>query len=504
MGGNAKGILVRLHLRLLALPLILGLLVGSAAFLPSPARADTSDLPKASPAMAWLAKQTNSAGLLESSAGYGDVGLTLDAVLAGAAAGAPQATMDRWMDGVAAAIQPRVIYDDGAGTLTRDTGTIAKALLALAVTRRSPTSFGGINPRALTEEALTQGGETGWVGAPAQPTGTNAFGQAYAMLGLARTGVLDPATVGFVAAKQCADGGFPMFFTAGKSCAAAGSSSDPDGTAIMIMALRAAQAEGIAAATTPLAGAVSYLTAIQEANGSFRSARVVAGQDPPQNSNTSGLAAAALADLRSDAVAEVRTWMATMQLTSGAEAGAIAHTAADRTKAITTASRGVWVRATTQGVLAFAPVDFSTLTPFSVYTRPGTHTFNGRQWRTRCEPYSQTTRCFTDIWASQVRQENGRFVVVTGWTFNNLSYLPSPRSLWAANNLANAAPGTSKTWTAENGRLWRTECDTAVTGRNGCRAYIWGSFIANVAPAGQPPRYQWKQDWVFNNLVYFS
>lgn len=107
--------------------------------------------------------------------------------------------------------------------------------------------------------------------------------------------------------------------------------------------------------------------------------------------------------------------------------------------------------------------------PVDVYTTPGEHTINGRQWRTWCEPYSRTARCTTQIKTGGV------------WTFNNLTYLPSARSLWQGNILATPGYHTS------SGRKWYTECDTERTGRNGCRAYI-----------------QVDGTYVFNNLVRFG
>lgn len=107
----------------------------------------------------------------------------------------------------------------------------------------------------------------------------------------------------------------------------------------------------------------------------------------------------------------------------------------------------------------------------NVYTTPGEHTVAGRQWRTWCEPYSQTARCTTQL------------KVAGEWTFNNLTYLPSPRSLWKGNPLAE--PGYHRV----NSRNWFTECDTPRTGRNGCRSYIDASGRGN---------------YVFNNLVQFG
>lgn len=132
-----------------------------------------------------------------------------------------------------------------------------------------------------------------------------------------------------------------------------------------------------------------------------------------------------------------------------------------------------------------------------VYTTPGTHFVNGREWRTACVPYSQTKRCTTEIKATQVTLNNGRYVSANGWVFNNLTYLPSPRSLWGKNNLGKKADWTS------NGRHWRTECDTATTGRNGCRSYIWSSTVVSTKTSSGY-RYSVKNQWVFNNIVKFG
>ncbi|WP_147454046.1 hypothetical protein [Tessaracoccus antarcticus] len=107
---------------------------------------------------------------------------------------------------------------------------------------------------------------------------------------------------------------------------------------------------------------------------------------------------------------------------------------------------------------------------FDVYTTEGIHYFNGNFWWTECEAYSSVVdRCRTHY-----APGNGN----ADFTFNNLTYLPSPRSLWTKNPL-----GVTGSWTANDGGRWRTECDTALTGRNGCRTWRNG---------------------VFNNIVRFS
>ncbi|GAB3811699.1 hypothetical protein GCM10028820_03370 [Tessaracoccus terricola] len=135
-----------------------------------------------------------------------------------------------------------------------------------------------------------------------------------------------------------------------------------------------------------------------------------------------------------------------------------------------------------------------------VYTTPGEHHVGGRDWRTTCQPYSTTQRCRTEIRATQIALVDGRYVQRTGWVFNNLTYLPSPRSIWKDNPLGGyAQAGYDKQWTSE-GRAWRTECDTATSGRNGCRAYI-RSTVIEVNPAGG---YRTVTKWVFNNIVRFG
>ena len=138
-------------------------------------------------------------------------------------------------------------------------------------------------------------------------------------------------------------------------------------------------------------------------------------------------------------------------------------------------------------------------TPQVPYEVPGYHVVNGRQWNTSCEPYSQTIRCRTDIWATVVVLEKGRFVRKTGWHFNNLTYLPMmTRAQWSANPLAIEGEWTS------NGRAWRTECDTAQTGQNGCRAYIRTNVVTATARPDGSWAYSSSLQWVFNNIVRFK
>lgn len=135
----------------------------------------------------------------------------------------------------------------------------------------------------------------------------------------------------------------------------------------------------------------------------------------------------------------------------------------------------------------------------TVYNTPGGQSVNGRLWNTTCEKYSSNVvRCRTNIWATQVHLVKGNYVQKTGWTFNNLSYLASPRTSWAGNNLGR----TNNSW-ASGGKTWRTECDTATTGRGGCRSYVW-TKQAQAKKVGSTWSYSNVEGWVFNNLVLFA
>ncbi len=135
----------------------------------------------------------------------------------------------------------------------------------------------------------------------------------------------------------------------------------------------------------------------------------------------------------------------------------------------------------------------------SVYNTPGGQISAGRLWNTTCEKYStNVVRCRANIWGTQVTYVKGRYVSKTGWTFNNLSYLPSPRASWAGNNLGQSNPS----WNS-GGRKWKTECDTATTGQGGCRSYVWTKKVIAVK-SGSGYVYKNNEQWVFNNLVLFS
>lgn len=64
--------------------------------------------------------------------------------------------------------------------------------------------------------------------------------------------------------------------------------------------------------------------------------------------------------------------------------------------------------------------------------------------------------------------------------------------------------GKAGTWTANDGRQWRTECDTAATGRNACRSYTMTTAYSATPKAGGGYRFSQSRQWVFNNIVLFK
>lgn len=334
---------MRTRTRLLAFPLIVGL----AAAAPLPA---TADAPGADAAVEWMYSKTLDSGLIESFPGWGDVGLTFDSILAAAATDAPREMIDKWVAGTEADFYDKYVWDEGDG-LRWTPGVVGKAVVALDAVGVSTTDFAGTNPQDLAVKSLTLGAEPGWVGAPDDPTGSNAFAQALVMMAVARTGDLPAEPVEFVASKQCDDGGFPMFFQTGKSCAEAGSSSDPDGTALITMALLAAKADGVAAADAPLQKATSWLVSMQRDNGSYFGA---VPWTAVENTNSTGLISGVLAGINAGVAADAATWVSSLQVPEGA----IAYDATGFEAGLTSTNVSQYVRSTPQAVLALAGASY--------------------------------------------------------------------------------------------------------------------------------------------------
>lgn len=323
------------------------ILVGGLILCPqSGASADEAPDDAATSAVAWLESKSLQDGLVPTSADWGDVSITLDAVLAAAATDSVGAA-ETWLGAVGPHLGERISID---------VGLLGKALVAADAVGVDGTDVEGINLRQQALDSLGKGGAPGWAGIDEAPEGANAFGQSLIILGLARTGEVPPAAVDFLVAQQCADGGFPMFFGQGDGCGDA--VSDPDGTALVVMALRSAAADCVQGADAPLETAVEWLVSQQQGNGSFLGA-------PPwtaiQNTNSTGVIAGALARFDPAAAQRASEWVAGMQLAAGAtEAGAISYDEASRTA---DPAMATWqnIRSTPQAVLALTRESYATV-----------------------------------------------------------------------------------------------------------------------------------------------
>ena len=332
------------------------------------------DRPKA--AAAWLYAQTVDGAMPGSNPGSKDWGSTVDALFALEAAGAPAEHITALGNAIEAHAGDYATYDahDEPGVVIA--GAMGKLLVAASMLNRDVNDFGGIDLRARALATVGADGVKGQVSDINKMNNANLFGQSLVMIGLARTGDLPADTVTFLTTQQCSAGYFRIFYTDGLSCDEAQGSPDRDATAMGIMALRAAKAKGISAADAPLAKAAAWLLTDQHPNGAF----VGSPWTPKENSNSSGLVAAALSGLEPGAVEKITTWMTGLQLTASnggaaaAESGAIAYdtdTFGDAVaNGMASSTRQTWRYATAQAIFAFAPIDLYHLAPGSHAGKP--------------------------------------------------------------------------------------------------------------------------------------
>ncbi len=210
---------------------------------------------------------------------YPDYGVTADAVLALDAAGAGQteaAAATRWL-------ADNVVSYTGFGDPTEiSSGSVAKLLNVALAQGVDPAAFGGYDLTATLRSLEQPSGQFRDVSKYPKSDGSygdysNVFGQSLALVGLQRTGSgPSPASVSFLAAQQCADGGFRLDFGV-TPC-----SSDPDATAMAVQALIAVRGTADANAARGL----DYLAGRQAAGGG------VGGGGPTSavNANSTGLA----------------------------------------------------------------------------------------------------------------------------------------------------------------------------------------------------------------------
>ncbi|MFY1704884.1 cell wall anchor protein [Micromonospora sp. WMMA1923] len=337
----------------------------------APAAADTA---AGRAAATWLAGEFDD-GALPGPFGGPDWGLTIDGILALSATGVAAPTRQAATAQVAAHVRAYNSYDDWGIPGFTDGGATAKLLYAAAAAGADPTAFGGFDLRAETL-SLIAGADTGHqrgritsrTTADSGPDASNTFDQSFAVLGLARSGDLPPATVDFLLRQQCAAGGFRLYPDTvdgpSPSCdEQADALLDVDSTAMAVQALLAAADAGAGGAADAAGRAADWLVAQQHPDGSFGGSGPTTGA----NSNSTGLAGQALAAARRDTPAtRAADALRALQLTTAnggaaaADAGAVAYNTTEFTAGvqagIADTGRDQWRRATAQALLGLVQV----------------------------------------------------------------------------------------------------------------------------------------------------
>ncbi|OPC84059.1 hypothetical protein B4N89_26810 [Embleya scabrispora] len=309
-----------------------------------------TDDPTVTAAAAWLSRELARGDGVLSRAGVPDPGLTTDALLALSAVDPHGATAARVADRLAATATDYVTWDARGKPGVLLAGPLAKLTLALAAQGRDVTSIGGRNADAeLRALMTTTGADAGRFADrnPHAPDNANTFGQAYAVLALARSeeGVPD-AAIRYLLSTQCGSGGYRLMPGTPTSCTA-----DTDTSALVVQALLTVPRTPPVAAS--LTRAVGWLLSKQDAAvGAFGGT----GPTAAVNANSTGLIAQTLAAVgQRERAGRAADWIRSMALIEGDDAGALAYNAdalADaRAHGIDDVTRDQWHRSTPQAIL---------------------------------------------------------------------------------------------------------------------------------------------------------
>jgi hypothetical protein len=328
--------------RVAASVLVASLVMGVAA-LPAGARAPGDE---AAVAAGWLARQFVDGERLETTFdgnAFPDQGLTIDAVLGFAAAGAADDAAGAATSWLARSENTSMYIGDPAFGEAY-AGPTAKLALLAQVRGLDPTSFGedGVDLIARLESLEQPNGR--FADQTSFGDFSNSIGQSLAVIVLARQPGTDPsaASIDLLLESRCADGGFALDLEPGPSDCLSGA----DTTAFAAQALLAA------GRTSEAEAALDHLAATQDASGGF------AAPDGGPNANSTGVAAQALRAGGRDQQADAAEAFL-LDLQQGCDApeaaqGGIAFDAGDFDG--TTA-----VRATAQALLGFAPAGLEAL-----------------------------------------------------------------------------------------------------------------------------------------------
>ena len=299
---------------------------------------------------------------------FDDIGLTIDGLLALAAGGRGGDAEAKNASDYVVAHAADYATDGGDG---RFAGALGKLLLVAEI-RGISTTMGALNVETdLRSRMQTTGNSAGRFSDKGTAFGndpsndfSNGFGDAIDVIALSGTTAGVPAAaLTWLRKQQCANGGFRSNFgnavletegAATNTSCAANSETDLDATTFALLALAASGDESDATVNAFLDG-LDYLVSQQADNGSFANG----------NGNSTGLAASLLRGVGDapDANLAAKYVIDNLQLSSGADAGAIALTKAGadtaKTSGLTAPTREVFERATPQAVLALGLPDYT-------------------------------------------------------------------------------------------------------------------------------------------------
>ncbi|MDN5718509.1 MAG: hypothetical protein L0G89_14875, partial [Janibacter sp.] len=301
--------------------------------------------------VAYLAAQLEAGGdrLVTEYGGqsFDDLGLTIDAVLGMSAAGTGGDASSAATDYLVAHAGTYYGYGDEVYS-----AATAKLLTFASARGLDPRNVGGtdlVTQLQSLEQANGQFTDQSEYG-----DYSNTLGQSFGIIGLKRAGT-NPSTasVDFLLAQQCDDGGFSLEFTDG--CL-----SDPDATSTAVQAL-----DVVGGHDAAIQAAADYLESRQDSSGGVGGGSTTEGS----NANSTGLAAVAFRlagrdGARTDALGYLDAL--TFGCDTPALAGAVAYNTSDFDAAVATgesaAPDGTITRSTAQALLGQTDQSYATVT----------------------------------------------------------------------------------------------------------------------------------------------
>jgi hypothetical protein len=345
---------------------VLGLTTTAAIMcgtLVAPAHAATD---RAESAGDWLAGELTDGIAHNEQYNFDDIGLTLDFFLALDEIDEKPAVRDEILD----AVEPQVSTYVGSGDEAY-AAQYGKLLTAVQLGDRSPGAFAGGGLFATLRTLVKDGGKRAGRASDRSEYGnyTETIGQSYVVEAFALAGRMPLArsTTGYLLKQQCNKGYFRESMNGSLTCEGGRSEgvsdSSVDVTAIAVEALRTARRAGVKGLGDDIRDAHRWLRNVQNRNGSFTGNEV-------QNSNSTGLAAAALAhSAYPGAARKAAKWLTRLQVTEGNsagtaladEVGAVAYTKSElragESNGITVITRDQWRRATAQAAAGLNALD---------------------------------------------------------------------------------------------------------------------------------------------------